>query len=74
VIISPELRFQHFWARRYASAVVPATRCLLQNPEPILRAALANRRTRDLSRINVAATANRLGKFYERVAKARVLI
>ena len=68
VIVSPQFRFQHYWARRYATATVPATRELLADPLPMLRAALAAKRPLALSPITVQGVSARLGKFYERVA------
>ncbi len=71
IIISPGLRFQHFWARRHATALVAATPDFLANPEPILRAALTQKRHRDLSRITTAACSKRLGAFYEKLASRK---
>lgn len=68
VINIPALKFQAFWARRYASVTVEATRALLANPEPTLREAWSKRRWRDLRPITDAGAAGRLGKFYLKVA------
>lgn len=70
IIGSPEIRFQHFCGRRYASSLVPANVEFLRNPRPILEAAKRNRRqrtARDFESIMIPATAKRLGPFYENV-------
>ena len=67
VIVSPQFRFQHYWARRYATTTVLATRELLADPLPILRAALAARRPLKIDSITVQGVSARLGRFYERV-------
>lgn len=72
VIISPEFRFQYFWARRFATATIPATRTFLQNPRPALQRAIDQKQQRaaiDRSGITIRGTAKRLGEFYERVAR-----
>jgi len=71
VIISPTLRFQHFFARRYAPVVVHASRDFLKNPRPFLEAALrekAQARPRDCSAVTVRGVATRLGEFYSRLS------
>jgi hypothetical protein len=71
VIVSQELRFQHFWARRYAAVCVPASRELLVNPRPILERALAQKKAnRPRMRITAEGTSKRLGIFYERVGQS----
>jgi hypothetical protein len=70
LIGSPEIRFQHFCARRYASSLVPANLEFLRNPRPILEAARRRKRVRtarDFESIMIPASAVRLGAFYERV-------
>lgn len=71
VIVPPGLRFQYFTALRYASSVVPADLDLLRNPRPILEAARLKRRppsARHFESIMPPAVADRLGRFYARVA------
>ncbi len=68
VIVSPQFRFQHYWAKRYAQTTVPATRELLADPQKFLRPALAAKRARFLAPITVQGVSHRLGRFYERVA------
>ena len=67
VIVSPQFRFQYYWAKRYAQTMVPATRELMSDPEKILRAALAAKHMRDLAPITVQGVSQRLCRFYERI-------
>lgn len=73
VINVPALKFQNFWARRYATVTVEATRALLADPEPRLREAFGKRRWRNLKPITDVGAAGRLGNFYHRVALAKPL-
>jgi hypothetical protein len=68
VIISPELQFQYFWARRYADTLVEANLGFLANPLPALKNALSQRRAINRTAITISGTAQRLGAFYEKVA------
>ncbi len=72
VIVTPGLRFQHFWSRRFASATVSATRAWLDNPRPALERALEiKRRAEPISRSSITAegSAKRFGEFYRQVLR-----
>jgi hypothetical protein len=73
IILPPGVAFQWFLARRYATVAVPLTREFLNNPRPILQAALrekAKAKRKNLSPIAVQGVARRLGRFYSQVAGA----
>ncbi len=73
VICSPKFRFQNYWARRYAMAVIPATQAWLGNPLPVLRETLQKMQSlppRNLYSATVDAVASRLGRFYDAVAES----
>jgi hypothetical protein len=72
VVISPGLQFQWFLARRYAPVVVPATREFLARPRAALESALrekASAQKKNLLPITTRGVADRLGRFYEKVAR-----
>jgi len=71
VIVSTGTRFQVFFARRYAAAVVMATPEFLANPRPALEAALrakAAAKPKNVTTITTQGVARRLDRFYSRVA------
>lgn len=68
VIVSPGLRFQHFWARRYAVVTVDANLEFLSDPVPKLVRALEERRRVDRGAVSVNGAAARLTRFYTKVA------
>ena len=73
IILPPGVVFQWFLARRYAAVAVPLTCEFLNNPRPILEAALqekAKAKGKNLSAITVRGAARRLGRFYSKVVGA----
>jgi len=71
IILSPRIRFQHFWARRFGPCLLTADRPFMDNPRPVLEQAKASLQPKPepvLSRITIEGVSLRLGRFYERLS------
>jgi hypothetical protein len=69
IIMSPGLKFQYFWASRFAAVVVPGTMELLRDPVSTLDAAIAAKTAKGHESITIRGVAVRLGKFYQQVSR-----